>query len=92
MAYIITSSTTFSSQANRDAALTRVNNALSGETYTNRATTLAAGVTTSGTTVLNISIEVSSDPGIAGTVGSAVLSALVASNRHTSGYVGVNKV
>ena len=92
MPYIITGSVTFGSQANRDAAITRVNTALSGYSLTAYATQFPAGLNTPTTTTITFSYKDGEDGGTAGTVGNALLSALVSVNRHTSGWVSVNKV
>ena len=92
MPYSVTGPATFSSQANRDAALSRVNSAIAGMAWTGYTTVFSAGVTTSGTTALNISIAITDNSDTtAAAVCKAVLDALVLTNRHTSGYIGVNK-
>lgn len=88
--YTITGTVIYSSQANRDAALTRVNTALVGQSYTNVATSLPAGVNTSGTTGLSVSIQIPDDT-LAGSTMKLILDAMVAVNRQTSGYIGVNR-
>jgi hypothetical protein len=56
------------------------------------ATALPAGVNTSGTTVLTISIVITEDTdSVATGIAKTILDALVLSNRHTSGYLAVNK-
>lgn len=92
MPYIITASVTFSSQANRDAALARVNTALSAYSYTNVATALSAGIQTPTTTTLTISIQDGDDGATVAAIQSSLMTALTSSNRHTLGYVSVNKV
>ena len=92
MAYTITGTLTFSSQANRDAALTRLNTALSAYSYTNWASVFAAGITTPNTTTITISIKDGESGEMAKEIAEALKAAAVASNRHTSGYLSVNKV
>jgi len=92
MPYIITGNVTFASQANRDAAITRVNTALSGMDYTDVATTLPAGINTSGTLAITISIQDGNDGETARTLRNTIYNALVQSNRHTLGWVSVNKI
>lgn len=92
MPYTVTGSMTFSNQANRDAALTRINAAITGLMWIGFLTALPAGVTTSGTTVINISLRVTNDDETtAANIAKSILDAAVSSNRHTSGYIGVNK-
>ena len=92
MPYNITGSVTFSSQANRDAALTRVNTALSSYALTNVATVYPAGVNTSGTTAITISLQDGNDGEFTKSAADAIMSALVQSNRHTSGTLSVNRL
>ena len=92
MAYTITGTLTFSTQANRDAALGRINTAMSSYTYTAIATTFAAGVATPTTTTITISIQDGTDDQTASSLANAIYSAATSSNRHTSGYLSVNKV
>ena len=92
MPYIIAGTVTFSSQANRDAALTRVNAVLPGFTYSNVATAFNGGINTPNTTTITFSLSVGVDGDAASTLGKAIYDALVQSNRHTSGYLSVNKV
>lgn len=92
MAIIITGTVTFSSQANRDAALTRVNAILPDFTYTNVPTVFSSGVKTPNATTITFSIDRSADPANAGVMAKAILSALTQSNRHTSGWISVNNV
>jgi hypothetical protein len=92
MPYTVTGSATFSSQANRDAAQTRVNSAIAGMAWAGYSSAFTAGVTTSGTTILNISIAITDNSDVtAANVLKAVIDALVLTNRHTSGWVGINK-
>jgi hypothetical protein len=92
MAYTITGTLTFSNQSTRDAALTRLNTALSGYTYTNWASTFTAGVATPTTTTITISIQDGENGETAKAIGEALLAAAVAGTRHSSGYLSVNKV
>lgn len=92
MAYVITGTLTFSTQANRDAALTRINTALSGYSYTNLATIFSAGVATPTTTTITISIQDGTDDQVAASIAKSIYDAAVATNRHTLGYLSVNKV
>lgn len=90
MTYSITGSVTFQNQSQRDAAMTRVGTAMSGFTYVNATTSLPAGINTSGTTIITISIEDGDDGVTAKTMADALFNALVQTNRHTSGWVSVN--
>lgn len=92
MAYTITGTLTFSSQANRDAALTRLNTALVGYSYTNWASAFTAGITTPTTTTITISIQDGEDGENAKAIAEALKAAAVSVNRHTSGYLSVNKI
>ena len=91
MAYTITGTLTFSTQTNRDAALSRINTALSSYTYSNVSTAFAAGVATPTTTTITISIQDGTDDVLAGAIAKAIYDAAVSSNRHTSGFLSVNK-
>jgi response regulator of citrate/malate metabolism len=92
MAIYITGTLTFSTQANRDAALTRINTAIAPYSYTTVATTFAAGITTPTTTTITVSIDGFEDAATAATVAKALYDAAVSVNRHTSGYLSVSKV
>ena len=92
MPYLITGSVKFASQANRDAALTRVNTALSGESFTNVTTTVGTGIAASGTVDITISIQDGNDGETARLLRNLIYNALVQSNRHTLGWVSVNRV
>ena len=93
MAYTITGTMTYSSQANRDAARTRLDTALSLMSYTNFTSVIGTGVANSGTTVINVSISLGDAvSATAAEAMGAVLSAATASNRHTSGYLAVNYI
>ena len=96
MPYIITGTATFSSQANRDAAVTRVNTAIapyvSAGTISPFATPgFSAGLNTPTTTTMTVSYSVGTEDTTAATVAKAVYDAWIASNRHTVGYLSVNK-
>jgi hypothetical protein len=91
--YTIIGTVTYSSQANRDAARSRLDTALAGITYSNFASNIATGVNNSGTTAITVSISLpDADGAIAGAALNAVLTAFTSSNRHTSGFVGVDYV
>lgn len=92
MPYIITGTVTFSSQANRDAALARVNTAVSGLSVTNITTVFSPGINTPNTTSITFSLQDGADDQTASAIGTAILNALVASNRHTSGYLSVCRI
>ena len=92
MAYIITGTVTFSSQANRDAALTRVNAVLPGFQYTPVSTVFNSGVNTPNNTTITFSFDAGSDGAYASNLSKSIYDALVQSNRHNSGYLSVNKV
>lgn len=90
--YVITGTVTFSSQANRDAALTRVNNAVSGFTYTNVATVFTGGINTPNTTTITFSIVAGENQTDAATLTKTIYDALTSANRQTSGYLSVNLI
>lgn len=93
MTYIITGTLNYASQANRDAAKTRVETALGSYVWSGRATTLSAGVSNPSSTTMTISIVISSeDPQVVKTVYDSVMTQLVSSGRHTSGWIGMNKL
>ena len=92
MAYTITGTLTSSTQANRDAALGRINTAMSSYNYTAIATAFTAGVATPTTTTITISIQDGTDDQMASGLANAIYNAATSSNRHTSGYLSVNKV
>lgn len=93
MAYIITGTLTFSTQANRDAALTRIQTALQGYSYTNLATAgFGAGVLTPTTTTITISIQDGVDGTTAAAISKAIYDAAVSTNRHSSGYLSINDI
>lgn len=89
MTHIITGTVTFSNQSTRNAALTRVNDAVSGFTYENVATVFSAGINTPNTTTITFSLQSEEAPG---TIFDAIMTALVSGTRHTSGYVSMNKI
>jgi hypothetical protein len=88
---IVVASLTYSSATNRNSALTRINSALSGYTYVDFDTSLPPGINTSGTTGITISIDVE-DRDTAFDLAKAIYDASVQSNRHTSGYLSVNRI
>jgi len=88
MQYLLAGSVTFSSQTNRDAALTRVNSALLSYSYTVGTSVFPSGVNTSGTTVITFSL-IFNDIDTANSCLGSVMAALTASNRHTSGWLSV---
>jgi hypothetical protein len=93
MAYVITGTLTFSSQANRDAARSRIDTAISVYNYTNRSGTIfTAGIAHPTTTTLTISVESGNDDSTAASFAAAIYNAAVQSNRHSSGYLSVNKL
>lgn len=93
MVFIITGILTYASQANRDAALSRINTALGSYGYTNRTTAMGSGVGTSGTLSIIFSIQLNSTmPSNADAAANAIFNAASSSNRHTSGYIAVNQV
>lgn len=87
---VITGVLTYSSVANRDAALTRINTALVGYTYVNFTSAAGTGLSTSGNSV-NISIQVD-DLNLAFDIARAVYDAAVSTNRQTSGWFSVNRI
>lgn len=91
MAYTITGTFTFSTQANRDAAKTRLDTALFAYSYTNFASVFTAGIALPNTTTLTVSIQDGNTESTAMAMSKAILDAIVASNRHTAGYLSVNK-
>ena len=92
MPYTITGSVTYSSQTNRDAALSRVTTALSGVDWSAFATpTLPAGILSSGTLSITVSIVTLDGDSLAASTMKSILDAFVSSNRHTSGFLAVNK-
>jgi hypothetical protein len=92
MAYIITGTFTFSSQANRDAARTRLDAALLAYSYTPLATAFTAGITNPTTTTMTVSILDGNDGNTAAAMSKSIYDALVVSNRHTAGFLSVNKI
>lgn len=92
MRRVITGTATFGNQSNRDAAYTRMNNALASIEFSNFTSALGTGVSTSGTTGIIISIEVPDvDTGI--DTATAVYNAWTATSnaRQNSGYLSVNR-
>jgi hypothetical protein len=93
MAYLITGTATFSSQANRDAAVTRVQTAISGLPLTDTATIgFLAGLVNPTTTTMTVSYTVAGDDSAAMDAAKAIYGAWVTTNRNTSGYLSVNKL
>lgn len=91
--HTITGTVTYSSQANRDAALTRVNTALTGLTYTNIATTFGAGILTPTTTTITFSLQIiTTDDDEVRIFRRAIYDALTATNRQTSGWLSSNRI
>lgn len=91
MAQMITGTATFSSQANRDAALTRVNAVISSYSLTAiPAVGFSAGVTTPTTTTMSVSFT---DLALDGQIAAkAIYDAWVQSNRHTSGWLALSSI
>lgn len=87
---IITGQLTYSSTANRDAALTRITTALAPYTYEAILTSQLGGITTVGNAV-SISI-VLDDRDTAFDAAKAIYDAAVTTTRHTAGYLSVNRV
>lgn len=92
MAYIITGTLTFSSQANRDAARTRINTALASHAFSTRTTVFPGGVNNSGTTIITISLDAGGDSSAALALSKDIYDAAVQSNRPSAGYLSVNKI
>jgi hypothetical protein len=88
----VTANLTFSSQANRDAAVGRVNAALAGVPYSPRQNYLtpAGGVVLPTSTTLQISIQVDESVD-ADEVARALFDAITSGTRHTAGWISVNK-
>lgn len=93
MAYIITGTATFSSQSNRDAALTRLNDAIASYSLTSRTTVgFPAGIGTPDTTTITVSFEGGTDDANAAAISNAIYDAWVSKNRQTRGYLSVSKI
>jgi hypothetical protein len=88
MAYIVTASVTFASQANRDAAITRVNSAIAAYNYINTATVFAAGISSPTSTTMTLSMESLESPG---GLTNAIWTAITSTGRPTSGFISLNK-
>lgn len=88
MAYIVTASVTFASQANRDAAITRVNTAISSYNKVNVATAFSAGIATPTSTTMTVSMESLEPPGV---LTNAIWAAMTSTGRPTSGFISLNK-
>jgi hypothetical protein len=93
MAYTITGTATFSSTAFRDAALSRVQTAVASYTYNNVATPgFSAGIQTPTATTLTVSIQNGNDDSAAAAaLAKAIYDAWTASNRHSSGFLSINR-
>jgi len=89
MAYIVTASVTFASQANRDAAITRVNTAIASYNKANVATVFAAGIATPTSTTMTVSMESLEPPG---TLTNAIWAAMTSTGRPTSGFISLNHI
>lgn len=90
MRRVITGTATFSSQTNRDNAYSRMTTALASLSYTPFTSTLGAGVSTSGTTNIIVSIEVP-DVDTGTDVAQAIYDSWTSSNRQSAGYLSVNR-
>jgi hypothetical protein len=92
--HTITGTATFSSQANRDAARTRVNTALLIYTYVNASGTIfTSGITHPTTTTITFALQIeTNDDDEVRNFRRAIYDALTAANRHTSGWLSSNKV
>lgn len=93
MSYIIAGTATFSSQANRDAARTRIDAAIASTNYVSYTTTFTAGVQNPTTTTMTISIklvtEVSSE---AANTLTTLFTELTSSNRPTACYLSLTRM
>jgi hypothetical protein len=87
MAYIVTSSVTFASQAARDAAVTRVNNAVASYNKVNVTTAFSAGIATPTSTTMTISMESLEPPGV---LTNAIWAAMTSTGRPTTGWISMN--
>ena len=92
MPYIITATLTYSSQANRDAARTRIDSAIAGLPLSALATALAAGINNPTTTTITISMRDGLDATTASDAANAIYNASTQTNRHISGYLSINYV
>lgn len=92
MPYWVSGAATFSTQANRDAAVTRVNAALSTLGLSAQSVgDLPAGVSTPTSTTMTLSFFVGNDSAAAAAASSALYSAWTSSNRHSQGYLTVSR-
>lgn len=87
--YTITGTGTWSTQTNRNAAVSRVNSALSSYSYSEYATAYAAGITTTGTAIMNISVTV--EDAYAKAAYDAIALAFQTATKPTTYSVSVNK-
>lgn len=95
MVYIITGTATFSSQANRDAARTRLDAALLAYSLSAYATTFTAGITHPTTTTMTVSFSFDGDQDTMVAAAKSIYDAWIGTGgaaRHTTGYLSVNKV
>jgi len=91
MTYLIVANLNYTTQANRNTALTNINNVLAGYTVTSVASSQPAGVNTNGTTGITISIECNDAD--ANALSAALLPAWTATARVTTGYhIGTFKI
>lgn len=92
MTYTITGTATYASQANRDAARTRVDTAMSGYGVGNATTVFSAGINNPTTTTMTVSVQIlTEDPALASEIQKAIYDAWTLTNRNTSGYLSVSK-
>lgn len=95
MVYIITGTATFSSQANRDAARTRLDSALLSYSLSSYGTTFTAGIAQPTTTTMTVSFSFDGDAATAATAAKSIYDAWIGTGgtvRHTQGFLSVNKV
>ena len=82
---------TYSTQNNRDAALSRVQGTLASAVYEDFTSAAGTGITTPTTTTINFSISVE-DRDEAVAIFRDIYAALTQSNRQSSGYLSVNRI
>jgi hypothetical protein len=95
MVYIISGTATFSSQANRDAARTRLDSALLSYSLTSYATTFTAGIAQPTTTTMTVSFSFDGDHTSVSNAAKAIYDAWIGTGgtaRHTLGFLSVSKV
>lgn len=91
--YYIVGICTFSSQANRDSARTRVDTAIAGVTFTNVTTVFTPGVNNPTTVTITVSIQLDIDDStVAAAAHKAIYDAIIASNRPTTCYLSFYRV